>query len=260
MKKPVEGENWFFVDESGDPTFYDKRGNFTVGQEGCSPILILGFIETTDPTSIRRAMAELHDEISADPYLREVPSIAKTNIAFHAKDDCPEVRHKVFNRIVELDFKAQFVVSRKVESIFRKRFGGKPDQFYDDLVSKLFENVLHRYTKNRIYFAKRGSRDRQLPLETAIQKGIARFESKWNTTITSQTVVFWQSPIGEPCLQVIDYMNWAIYRAFTKREMRYYRFVEDRVSLLVDLYDLVHCPKNWYNRRNPFDIKKASPL
>ncbi len=27
---------YFFVDESGDPTFYDKRGNLIVGEQGCS--------------------------------------------------------------------------------------------------------------------------------------------------------------------------------------------------------------------------------
>ena len=66
--------------------------------------------------------------------------------------------------------------------------------------------------------------------------------------------------VGEPCLQVIDYMNWAVYRAFVKQEMRYYRFVGDKVSMLLDLYDAPKYPKNWYSRRNPFDIEKTSPL
>jgi hypothetical protein len=78
--------------------------------------------------------------------------------------------------------------------------------------------------------------------------------------VTTQFVVSAQTPVGEPCLQVIDYMNWAVYRAFVKREVRYYRFVQDKVSLLVDLYDNRKYPKNWYNRQNPFDIKKISPL
>jgi len=47
---------YFFVDESGDPTFYDKYGNCIVGRDGCSRILILGFITTIDPASIRKAL------------------------------------------------------------------------------------------------------------------------------------------------------------------------------------------------------------
>ena len=49
MKKAQTGQHWFFVDESGDPTFYDEAGNLIVGQTGCSPILLLGFVEMSDP-------------------------------------------------------------------------------------------------------------------------------------------------------------------------------------------------------------------
>ena len=49
-------------------------------------------------------------------------------------------------------------------------------------------------------------------------------------------------------------------RAFTRGEMRYYRQIEAKVSLLVDLYDTDRYPKNWYNKRNPFDANKITPL
>jgi hypothetical protein len=260
VKKPVEGQNWYFVDETGDPVFYDRRGNLIVGQEGCSPILGLGFIETTDPATIRRAMTELHAQIAADRYLQAIPSIRKTNRAFHAKDDTPEVRYLVYQCLAGLEFKAQFVLARKIERVFRNSFHAREEDFYDHLVSRLFENVLHRYTHNRIYFAQRGSRIRQAQLEQAVRRGVAKFECRWATAVKSVIHIEPQTAVGEPCLQVIDYMNWAVYRAFVKREMRYYRFVEDKVSLLVDLYDISRYPRNWYNRENPFDVEKASPL
>lgn len=63
-----------------------------------------------------------------------------------------------------------------------------------------------------------------------------------DTTIDIQP----QSPKGEPCLSVIDYMAWALQRAYTKREMRYYDFVEDKVSYICDLYDWRTYPDNRY--------------
>jgi hypothetical protein len=260
LKKPVAGARWYFVDESGDPTFYDRDGNLIVGQGGCAPILLLGFIETADPVPIRRALADLHAQIAADEYLRGIPSMSKTNVAFHAKDDVAEVRQAVFKRLRELDFKAQFVVGRKIERVFRSTFHGDEGKFYDRLVSQLFENVLHRHSDNYIYFAKRGSRNRQLPLQNAIRAGVSRFEARWQTTVSTRITVSAQTPLGEPCLQVVDYMNWAVYRAFVKGEMRYYQYVEDKVSLLVDLYDTKNYPHNWYSRDNPFDTNKVSPL
>lgn len=260
MKEAIDGTNYFFVDESGDPTFYDKYGNLIVGHEGCSPVLILGLIETTDPVSLRHALAELHREIAADDYLKDVPSIAKTNIAFHAKNDVAEVREKMFKQIRALDFKAQFVVARKIERVFRNTFHANEGKFYDHLVAQLFENVLHRYTTNWIYISKRGSSIRQEPLESAVRAGVARFEEKWHTEVKTNFAVSIQTPVGEPCLQVVDYMNWAVYQAFVKRTMRYYKFIQDKVSLLIDLYDSSQYPKNWYNRSNPFDTEKISPM
>lgn len=261
MKTPQNGTNWFFVDEAGDPVFYDPHGNLIVGQPGCSPILILGFIETEEPQVLRRAILALQQTIIADPYFQGFPSIKKTAVAFHAKDDVPEIRYEVYKLLRTLPFKAQFVVSRKIERVFRNNFEAKESLFYDHLVSHLFQNALHRFQHNFIYFAKRGSRDRQKPLADAIMQGVKAFENKWNTTVTTNISVAAQTPKGEPVLSIIDYMNWAVYRAFTRGEMRYFNSVEEKVSLVVDLYDRAKYPKNWYSRRsNPFDAKKITPL
>ncbi|MCB9420925.1 MAG: hypothetical protein H6667_14050 [Ardenticatenaceae bacterium] len=260
MKTPRQGQNWFFVDESGDPTFYDRHGNLIVGHSGCSPILILGFVEIPNPHSVRQSLLKLQRDVVSDPYFQKIPSMRKTTVAFHAKDDLPEIRYLVFKQLAALEFRAQFVVARKIERVFRNNFQAKEERFYDHLVSNLFERVLHLHEHNLIYFAKRGSRDRQQPLAQAIQKGVKQFEQRFNTSVRTTFDVLAQTPTGEPCLSVIDYMNWAVYRAFTKREMRYFEVVADKVSLLIDWYDTVNYPKNWYNRKNPFDIEKTTPL
>lgn len=260
MKQPQSGNTWFFVDEAGDPTFYDRAGNLIVGQPGCSPLLILVFIETQNPKPIRQAVLDLQQEVVADPYFQDFPSIRKTAMAFHAKDDVPEIRYRLFKLIAALDFRAQCVVARKIERVFRNSFHANENAFYDHLVTHLFQNALHRYEHNWIYFAKRGSRNRQVPLVAAIHLGIEQFEQRWSAKVTTTFSVQAQTPAGEPCLSVIDYINWAVYRAFTRGEMRYYRVIEDKVSLLVDLYDAAKYPQNWYSRKNPFDINKVTPL
>jgi hypothetical protein len=260
MKKAQSGSNYYFVDESGDPIFYDNKGNLIVGNEGCSKILILGFIETQNPIQMRRSISDIKREILTDDYFHGLPSISKTKQAFHAKDDAPEIRYLFFKLLAELEFRAQFIVARKIERVFRNNFQARSSYFYDHLISKLFENVLHRYQENYIYFAKRGSRERQIPLYNAIQAGINKFEQKWNTQVQTSFHLQAQTPSGEPCLSVIDYMNWAVYRAFIRKEMRFYKVVESHVDFLVDLYDPKNYPNNWYHRRKPFDIKKITPL
>lgn len=251
---------YFFIDESGDPYFYDRKGKLIVGREGCSKILIVGFIKTNEPEIIRKTLHQLKLEIAKDKYLLEIPSVKKSLSYFHATDDCPEVRERVFKAILNLPFRSEFIVARKKETLFIKRHKKKPNLFYDDLISKLLQNQLHKSKTNIVYFAVRGNRPRQDLFEDAIRKAILTFESKFNIKVDSEIKIFPQTTQGEPCLQVIDYMNWAIYRAFTKGEMRYYNFVKEKISLIVDIYDFEKYPKNYYHKRNPFDIKKISPL
>lgn len=119
--------------------------------------------------------------------------------------------------------------------------------------------MLHRFQNNHIILSTRGSRKRREPLERAILSAKGRFEKQYNIKVDAATFdIEPQSPKGEPCLSVIDYMNWAVYRAFTRKEMRYYDYVSERVSYLRDLYDSASRP--YSRRKNPFDIKKAAPL
>ncbi len=252
-------KKYYFVDESGDCTFYSKNGDCIVGHEGCSPVLILGFIETMNPQSIRKALNELRNEILIDPYLADVPSIKKTRLHFHANDDCPEVREKVFKLLIKLDFKAQFIVARKRLDVFISRHKKNEDIFYNEIVSRLFERSLHK-NDNIIYFSKRGSRSKQDHMVKAIQSAILNFESKHNKKIETQTGVLVQIPSDEPCLQVIDYLNWVMYRAYTKGEIRYFDFLKEKVSFILDIYDFDKYPKNFYNKTNIFDTNKISPL
>lgn len=252
-------EKYYFVDESGDPTFFNKHGECLLGQQGCSALLILGFILTDNPKNLRQAISTLQQEIIADEYLKDIPSIQKTKIAFHAKDDVPEVREKVFKLIKSLDFKAEFIVARKRLDIFTKRHQRNEDIFYNELVSRLFERKLHTQD-NVICFSKRGNKLKQHHLQSAIQSAIINFENKHSQKVETQTKILIQIPSSEPCLQIIDYMNWALQRAYIKQDMRYLNFVKDKVSFICDIYDLDKYPNNFYNRKNEFALEKLSPL
>ena len=259
MREPKRKNAYYFVDEAGDPAFYNRNGEFIVGREGCSKILMLGFIESEEPKVIRQELQNVREKIQNDPYLRGIPSSRKSLLYFHATDDSAEVRQEVYKCISRLNFKSQFVVARKIEGVFKK-YDCNENKFYDALIWRLFKNILHKAENNFIYFAKRGSRNRQEPLEKAIGHARNLFEKKFFIKIGSKTHVQSQIPTGEPCLQVIDYMNWAIYRVFTRGEMRYFNFIKDKVSFIWDIYDTVKYPKNFYSKSNELDVKKISLL
>lgn len=259
MQQPKLGRAWYFVDEAGDPTFYNRRGRLVVGQEGCSPLLILGFIQTADPEPIRKAVRGLHEQVLKDPYFQGHRSLKETAIAFHANNDLFEIKYLFFKLIATLDFRAHFIVARKDEQLFINYSNRNQDVFYDHVVSCLFESVLHLREENHIYFARRG-KVRQAPLVAAIERSHERFQKYRGICNQTQFTVQAQQPSHEPCLCVIDYLNWALYEAYTKGKMNYFNEIRDKVSLVADIYDkqVLHHP--WYHRRNPFDITKVTPL
>jgi uncharacterized protein DUF3800 len=263
MKTPKSSETHFFVDEAGDPTFYNSKGRLIVGEGGCSRLLALGLIETQDPRAMRQAVLDLHREVLNDSYLQKIPSFADTSIAFHANKDCPEVRYLVYRMIGALDFRAQFVVSCKSETVFKEKHHSEENQYYDDMVARLFQNCLHRFEKNTICFSSRGSRDRRRPLERAIENARTNFMAYYGGEKAAAFApgiainILAQSPKGEPCLSVIDYVAWALQRAYVTRQMRYYDFIADKVSYILELKE---AGTAHYSRKNPFDINKAALL
>ena len=140
MKPAVEEHRYFYVDETGDPAFYGKGKKWIVGQEGCSRTFGVGFLRTTNPSPLRDHLNELRHALASDRYLKNVPSMRKTRIAFHAKDDCPEVRQQVYRALDQFPFAVQIVIARKLKSIFESKHRGSTDAFYHGLTSKLFES------------------------------------------------------------------------------------------------------------------------
>ncbi len=137
----------YFVDESGDGNLFSRKGRVIVGTEGCSRFFILGLADIPDPTALGRDLDALRAGLLADPYFEGVPSmqpeVRKTALAFHAKDDLPEVRREVFSLLLRHDMRFFAVVrdKAKVVEYVRQRnerdpaYRYNPNELYDYLVT-----------------------------------------------------------------------------------------------------------------------------
>jgi hypothetical protein len=267
VRQIVDKQRWYFVDEAGDLTFYGKGKKVIVGTEGCSRTFLLGYFRIADPQIVRAKLAEVRLAISTDRYLKHIPSLQKSLVSFHAKDDCPEVRYLVYKALENVDFRAQVVVARKREEHFRTNFGCSDTKFYDAIVRTLFGRQLHIAECNTIVFARRGTKERQFALREAVQAAVARFRAKHNGSAETEVLVETSRPLQEPALQAADYVLWAVQRAYERREMRYYECLRERIQLVWDVFDWDKMDATRrkrdviYNQRvNPFDIEKTSPL
>ena len=97
-----------FLDEAGDTTFFGKGRVPVLGQEGVSLCFGLGLVRFAAPVvEVREQVSRLCRSVETDDYLNGIPSVVKRvrsgGFYFHAKDDSPEVRERLFKWIRATD-------------------------------------------------------------------------------------------------------------------------------------------------------------
>ncbi|MDY7110149.1 MAG: DUF3800 domain-containing protein [Planctomycetota bacterium] len=262
----------YFVDEAGCLTLFDKRGRIIVGEQGASKVFMVGVAHIPDPDRVDETLDTLRSTLLNDPYFAGVPSMQpemkKTALHFHAKDDLPEVRREVFRLLPQFGAKVQVFIRRKhamaqeARSSFRlARQKASADALYDDLVKRLFRNMLHKADENRIVFSRRGKAARYEALQSAIARAKANFDRKWGIHPDTTTTIESAYPSEHGGLQVVDYYLWAVQRLYERSEDRFFSMLADAYRLIVDLDDKRHKPYGeYYSDSNPLELQKIEPV
>jgi len=239
----------YFVDEAGDAILFSDRGRSLVGTPGCSRFFILGLLEVEDPVGLTQRLNALRIRLLSDLYFQGVPSMdaagKKTALAFHAKDDLPEVRREVFSLLVEEDvgFFAAVRAKKATFEYVRSRnwtdfsYRYHPNELYDYLVRFLFRDRLHQHDRYRITFARRGKSDRTQALSVALDQARRRFTEKWGRRSIAAIEVVSASPADHGGLQAADYFLWALQRLYERGEDRFIQMLWPRCHLVRDIDD-----------------------
>jgi len=263
----------YFVDEAGDGTLFNKRKQTVVGREGCSTCFILGALEVVDPARLDQEIESLRSTLRADPYLAKVPSMQperrKTAIAFHAKDDCAEVRREVYRLLMEHDMRFFAVVRHKrviVEKVLEHNkthpgYRYHPNQLYDRCVSRLFRDRLHKEGGYVIQFSRRGNRTRSKALGKAIEHARNNLRRKWGISATAPIEIVAATPGESGGLQAVDYFLWALQRLYERGENRYWEYIAEKVGLVYDVDDTRENEYGaYYTKRNPLTLEECKKI
>lgn len=273
----------YFVDEAGDPAlFQGRRGMPLAGTTGCSRYFILGKLEVDDPAALAAKLYALRADMLADPYFAGVesfrPERGKTAMAFHAKDDLPEVRHQVFHQLRDEQAALRFhaVVCDKAALLHREMsqraqdatYRYQPNALYDSLVRSLFSKFHRLADSYHLCVARRGHKDRNQAITLALEHAERDFEHSfgfsrggveaWNITISD--------PKTEVCLQAVDYFLWALQRFYElrrhpqtgeemPREDRYLNMLMDQIVEVHDL-DFGTGHGTFFNKQRPLSLNE----
>jgi hypothetical protein len=190
----------------------------------------------------------------------------KTAVFFHAKDDLPEVRARVFELLPTLDTRVEVAIRRKsslikiAQNLFSNNKKFREDTIYDDLVKRLFKHRLHK-AENHIVFARRGKSDREEALEKAITKAKKTFEKQSGKHSNSLTMIQSAYPSEFVGLQVIDYYLWALQRFYERHDESFFAPLFNDYKLIMDIDDRSNKKSGeWYTKKKPLDIEKIKAI
>lgn len=66
MKETEDIKAYYFFDEAGDPQILGRRGVNLIEKGTASKTFMVGYMETKDPSSCRKALLELHEIFIVD--------------------------------------------------------------------------------------------------------------------------------------------------------------------------------------------------
>jgi hypothetical protein len=273
-----------FVDEAGDPTLFANRRRAIVDTDGCSRFFILGKLEVSDPAGLSARLTELRERLLHHPYFSGVPSFdparGKTAIAFHAKDDLPEVRFLVFDLLAaeadNLRFHAVVCDKEAILERVQQRnqtdadYWYRPNELYDDLMRSLFGKFHRLADRYRVCVARRGARDRTEALRRAIEHAEQDFEVRFGFGRGGMDA--WEIRVSTPendvPLQAVDYFMWAVQRFYEPRVdkgtgalLRDDRFLKLLWPQIGEIHDLHFGPTygTYFTATQPLDLKERFP-
>lgn len=260
-----------FIDEAGDLSLFNKRKQVVLGSEGVSNYFMVGATFVENPEILENELSSLRESILEDPFLNRIPSIDparhKTATVFHAKDDVPEVRYKVFRSLANLDIQVFVAIRTKASLVeearllFRRGLRLSEDDLYYDLISRVLRNRLHLAESNIIVVAHRGTRDRKAALITSIARAQANFAARWGARNFGSCDVATAYPHQSGGLQAADYFLWALQRLYERRDDRYFAPLSSHYRVIMDLDDTRRKPYGeWYSHSNPLSLEKLKPV
>jgi hypothetical protein len=239
------------VDEAGDGILFGRKGRIRLYEPDSSKFFILGMIRCEQDERVASSLYELRTKILSNPLYSGIPSAqedaGKTAKFFHAKDDHPEIRAKVFEWLTMVDFRFYAVVKemKKVLEYVKSRnqmdssYRYHPNELYDLSTRMLFKQRLHKESRYKVIFARRGKSDRTIALKEQLVKTRENFllENKNRGQTKAELEIQPAYPWEETCLQIADYSLWAVQRCYERGEDRFLNAIWPKVSLIHDVDD-----------------------
>ena len=181
-----------YIDESG-------------GISNNSNVFIMGCIKTMSPNSIIDELNLVRDEIKSTLYFNPIKSDFE-NQGFHATENHPDIKTKLYTILPLLNYRAYFVILNKKDDFYLQMRNMKTDEeiykycLKELLTDRLVSNKIHdiEIVCETITLSKK-------PIEKTINEAISEIKSSFNS------IFIRVEDKSNQILSLIDYLNYILY-------------------------------------------------
>ncbi len=247
MTKKKDKKSYIFLDESGKPEIYSRKGINLVRAGTASKFLIIAAVKTVSHLAVQEAVIEESLKILRDKSLSLKFSPSYSLNAFHAQTDYLEVKNHFYKWIGEtsLDFKITVIVVEKLKAYSQLQYD--TTRLYSIAAGQLLKRYLHTAEDIEVIFSRR---DSSLKTKERLQFIVdnLRFEYATKHDFNPETsIVYHHNPhYSHGGLQIADYIAHAVFQVFERKNKQWWNIIKNRVGYVQDIFN-----KKSYSRSNP---------
>ncbi len=239
------GELVIYIDESGSPDVFTTSGEDLLALGRTPNYLVIAALRCPDPNVVARCIRGCVDWANALPGRTRPPGRV---LQLHAGRDEPRVRAHVCGELAQLPVKATAIVMDKRLLDPAGTWRSDRRAFYNEMVARLLFDSLNLHEATRIIFSRKNY---ETEADLRVMIGVVR--ARWSDYLRKVSppmprliTARQEAASRNPGLQAVDYVAWAVFRAFERGDMAHYRLLEPIISHVWDLGRLTH-----YSRRHP---------
>ncbi|MBU2220234.1 DUF3800 domain-containing protein, partial [Patescibacteria group bacterium] len=214
---------YIFLDESGKPEIYSKKGINLVDNGTASRFLVIAAVRAQDHLALQQAVTSCRLEILNDKSLSSKFSPAYSLDSFHAQTDYPEVRQRFYEwiRDCSLDIKICAIVAEKLKAYPQLQYDSS--RLYATVAGQLLKRFLHASEDIEVIFSRRdASLKTRERLQLVVDTLRADFASKHNFDLSTNVVYHHNPHYSHGGLQIADYVAYAIFQVFQKKNKKWW--------------------------------------
>jgi len=247
MSEQKNEKSYIFLDESGKPEVFSRKGVNLVSAGTASKFLVIAAAKTNDHLGLQQAVTSCRLEILKDNSLSQKFSPAYSLDSFHAQTDYPEVKQRFYEWIKNcpIDIKICAIVAEKLKAY--PQLQRDSARLYATVSGQLLKRFLHNSEFNEVIFSRRdASLKARERLQLVVDTLRTNFASEHNFDLSTSVAYHHNPHYSHGGLQIADYIAYAVFQVFEKGNKMWWNIIKDKVGYVQDIFN-----KKSYSQGNP---------